>query len=317
MKTKLILHPEAFVYNGKDSETDVKNKLVALVKDISMIFGLGDGFTDKDSFVCPMDIVECSVYKDIKLRDFISTHLEGDQIGIFYSLIGNHSEMPDGKTFEELKQSCEYHKDEQEVTSLVILNHAVEQRPLIPYIQFDNYELVYSYGSWLTLRRQVLGNHPGTPQEFINECSRCFDSLIFSQNCVSTLIDGNHHYLESIPRKIVYYLSCLNDGYAGVLEVYKTQGYNVTLTVFSGKYNLDRQGSGERNPDHKDALTFQFELDGKTIKYYCEPHLKISTADDNYPNRANLKHFNPRIYFNHNDCLETGKIYVGSIGKHQ
>jgi hypothetical protein len=184
------------------------------------------------------------------------------------------------------------------------------------YITFDEYTIVYSRDSLVKLRRQILGNHPGSVDNFLSECRKWFLNLEFHDNCKKSLIT-DYIYLDIIPRKLVYYLSCLNDGYAEIHKEHQhhDQGINNTLKDFSGKYGLEDVGSRQGNPHEKAKLTFDFVVNGMTKQLYCEPHLKISTPD-NGKICNDLRKFNPRIYFYPNYCVDSGIIYVGSMGTH-
>lgn len=323
MIANLYLHTESFKYNGKDSLSDVVDKLKNLIKDLRDIIYQ---YSNENIFKIPTEMFSCPVYKTQTIVEFAAENLDGEQCSILYSMFANTSDDY-SINYEDLRQKCQYCKNEIEVNSIVVLNceNVTTNKSTYnqdAYIQFDNYEIVYNRQSWKTLRRQILGNHPGTPQDFITECRKYFDILYINDNCVKSLSSSN--FLETIPRKIIYYLSCLNDVFFKVKERHTKQDKdaNSILEDFSGEFGLDEPGSLERNPQKKPSLTFLFNIEDETKnnhihKILCEPHLKISKADDNYSSSTiNYRTFHPRIYFNFDHPDFPGKIFIGSIGPH-
>ena len=187
----------------------------------------------------------------------------------------------------------------------------------INYITFDKYQIVYGKESWHTMRRQIMGNHPGTPNEFINECRVHFPNIIFNDNCEVSVAN----YLNLVPRKIVYYLSCMNDRLQAHMATSLTTDENVLLADFCGKYGFDEAGTRQSTPQKKKAYQFKFLKSGcedkpcnyKTIT--CDPHMKIKFCDSNC--KVVIKDFVARIYFHFGDDeIAKGKLLVGSIGPH-
>jgi hypothetical protein len=270
--------------------------------------------SDDNKFISRYDLLNVHVYKDQTLQDFVQDNLNPDQIGLFYSIVGNTSHDID-MSYEQAKTCCKYNPKETCVTSLLVLN---DNQSILPsrYITFDEYTVVYNRDTLRRLRRQILGNHPGTVDDFMRECQRCFPKLVFHDCCKKSLV-YDFYYLDFIPRKLVYYLSCLNDGYAEIFEAHQdqSQGINNTLKYFSGKYNLDDFGSRQGNPQEKEKLEYDFEVNGAKKILYCESHLKINAPDDDkYCDKR--RQFTPRIYFYPNFCIELGVIYIGSMGTH-
>lgn len=321
MRANLYIHKDSFKYNGVDSEKAFAMKFNAFADDIADI--LMSKSTD-DVFYSSFDLVECEVFKDTSFSEAIEKYADNDKKGILYTLFANTSELLDTASLDELQERCYYHSDETEVNSIVFLNYAPEKPDNTRYITFDRYEIVYDKSSWLFLRRQILGNHPGTPSEFIGDCRLFFPNICFHNQCVVNLVDDKFEYLKVIPRKIVYYLSCLNDGFMDILEAHKDKApdANSILEDFSSVYGLEAMGSLQRDMTKKDLLTFRFTETITSEKrdcmrdVLCEPHLKISSPDSNY--RGNIgEMFNPRIYFSFGEKgVENDRILVGSIGKH-
>lgn len=321
MIANLYLHKDAFEYNGTDSQDQVIDKLRAFADDIrDIVFS----HTDENVFCVSSEALTCEVFTGVSLINSISSYLDGDQVAIMFSVLANQSQEY-SHSLEELKSMAQYRFDEKTVTSIVYLNKPRTKKDITHYIQFDDYEIVYDKSSWITLRRQILGNHPGSPDSFIEDCGKYFTNLAIHRHCVDSLQDDYYHYLDVIPRKIVYYLSCLNDGFKTIRDrhIDNAPDANSILSDFSGCYGLDESGSIERDPGKKGLLTFVFnksacvEDDARGIPMLCEPHLKISQPDSPRVGGIDFRTFHPRIYFHFGDeTVEDGKILVGSIGAH-
>lgn len=321
MIANLYLHKDAFEYNGTDSQDQVIDKLRAFADDMrDIVFS----HTDENVFCVSSEVLTCEVFSGVSLINSISSYLDGDQVAIMFSVLANQSEEY-SHSLEELKSMARYRPDEESVKSIVYLNKPKTERDLTHYIQFDDYEIVYDKSSWITLRRQILGNHPGTPDSFIQDCGKYFTNLTFHSHCVDSLQDDYYQYLDVIPRKIVYYLSCLNDGFKTIRNrhIDTAPDANSILSDFSGCYGLDEPGSLERDPVKKATLTYIFTKtecgpgEDCNVPMLCEPHLKISQPDPNREGGIDYKTFHPRIYFHFGDKkVEGGKLLVGSIGAH-
>jgi len=317
MIANLYIHKDAFQYNGTDSEEQVNQKLRALANDMRAVVYENN---DENVFHVSIEALNCEVFSGVSLINAPSFFLDGDLSGIMYSMLANTAEEYRGPV-EELQTMTVFRSDEEEVNTLLYLNRSYSEIDKAHYIQFDNYEIVYNNSSWITLRRQILGNHPGTATEFIRDCRKYFCNLVIHDHCIDTLEDENYQYLNVIPRKIVYYLSCLNDGFCAVKETHATfaPDANSILEDFSGQYGLEMPGSIERDASKKPLLTFSFTSTSDTrvaIDMLCEPHLKISQPDNSNLS-VDYKSFHPRIYFHFGDAaVENGKILVGIIGKH-
>ena len=322
MKANLYLHTESFKYNGTDTSDEVAMKIKLLIEDMRNVIYKAN---NENIFKVPTQIYNCPVFEKKTITELASEYLDGDQQALMYSILGNTSDDY-SLTYEELEQKCLYQENETEINSILVLNRKKDEEKedsaQKPYMQFDKYEIVYNRQSWQTLRRQIIGNHPGTPSDFIHECRKYFDILDIHDNCIISLDKDN--FLAIIPRKIVYYLSCLNDGFYTVMRRHADQeeDANNILADFSGEYGLDEPGSLERNPAKKPTLTFSFNIQDKKKNNHeheilCEPHLKISQPDANYKGPSiNYQNFHPRIYFSFGHPADPKKIFIGSIGPH-
>ena len=323
MEVNLYLHPDTFKYNSVDTLEQVEDKLSSLVKDMVVII---TEYSRDNHFKVPQSLWSTKIYDTMTICELAEKCLDNDNKGVFYSMLEDTSDEYDILSLDDLKSKCKYNPYEKEINSVLVFNYTdincSDNKSVVNnYITFDEYQIVYNKKTWTHLRRQILGNHPGTPEEFISECKKYFPNIVFSCDCTSYFEDDEYKYLEIIPRKIIYYLSCLNDCFSNTLDYYKGKSVNANtiLENFSGDYGLDTPGSIERNTLKKDALTFVFYDSNKNKRsVFCEHHLKISQKDTNRQGaNINYNTFHPRIYFNYEYDNENGFIiWCGSIGKH-
>lgn len=329
MKANLYLHPEKFRYNGVDTWEEFSDKLNCLANDMCAVI---NDYSGDNQFKVYPSLFLTPVYEERTIYEVIPQCLEPDEMNIMYSMLSNTSEEEDEISIGDLKSKCFYTSEEKEVNSVVVLNnptHVVEDHQTVvdDYITFDYYSVVYNKDTWYTLRRQILGNHPGTSREFVEGCRICFPDIVFHDNCIDTLKCPEYDFLIICPRRIVYYLSCLNDKFSEFADKYIAgkMDPNNLLENFSGTYAFDEAGSMQQNYTKKELLTFDFTVtDGvrREIplkdKVLCEPHFKIAKPDSNYRGSSVKKDFHPRIYFNfeRKKRIENGKYLVGQMGKH-
>lgn len=316
MIANLYLHSEAFRYNGTDTEEMVAGKIKSLLNDIVDIVYDSSG---ENVFKTSNDLINnCKVYEKEGMMDFLQKHLNVDEITLFYTMLCNISDDYN-LSYEELEKLCEYKKEEKEVNSILVINRPKDEDPdkkIKPYMEFDKYMVVYSKDSWITLRRQILGNHPNKPEDYIREAKKYFPKIVFHDNCIESLKQDN--YLETIPRKLTLYLACLNDKFYIIRKKYKPESdRNDILSGFSGECRFDEPASLEGNIKKKMDMIFYFKDEkNKEFKVCCEPHLKISQEDKNYTRHINYDKFHPRIYFAFDVKENEDIIFVGSIGPH-
>lgn len=310
MRANLLLHPDSLKQNPKDSEEMYMEKFSKFTNDIRDILASGLD----DHFLISSTLFDTPLMGDKNIFE-LSNSLGNDEKVIMYSILTNEASIEDCTVLDYMDQ-CKYCKDEETCSTIAILNAELSATVDTEYIQFENYEIVYGYSSWQTFRRQILGNHPGAPTDFISSAKILFPNLFFHSHCENSVTG----YLGCIPRRIVYYLSCMNDK----LNSYKascgtTQAKDI-LEGFSTKYGLDKLGSMEMRPKHKPRFTYSFiDKNGNTRSVCCEPHLKIIQYDTNHV--PSLKEqcckFNARIYFHFGfPDIQDGKILIGSIGPH-
>ena len=317
MQVNLYLHKDTFCYNGTDSREDLVNKLNLLTNDLAKIKSTkGSNIVN---ILVSSDLSITDIYQKENIFNLLKEVSPEAKI-LFYSIIGNTSEYCDS-TIEEIKKKCIYKKDEEECNSLVYLNvpeetNEAENYSKKPYIQFDNYEIIYNFQTWQTLERQILGNHPGDSNHFLTECKRLFNNMYFHQNCEITLSE----VVDKIPRAIVCHLACMNDNMQKFLKNSGTKQANDLLMEFAGEFHLC-EGSLNRSGRYKSILTFEFPTTkdpNQKAKKYCDPHFKLDKCDSNCESFGTKEELiYGRIYFNFGDPeVANGKLLVGWIGKH-
>lgn len=336
MDAVIVLHPDGLKYNGQDSYEDVVKRVRAFVTDLARIVRPQNQISPfgKDSIRFSQGVFTVRVFNDKTLFDIASDEFKGAEADLFYSFFDEQSyteEIP----FDALQELAKYSKEEKICTAIAVLNsvpqsfssekerRAKENEKKRNYITFEKYEIVYDRRSWLFFRRQILGNHPGNEREFVSQCRCLFDRLQFSEECESS-VSG---YLDKIPRRLVYYLSCMNDSLKNLFcsEYAKTDGkmnLNTFLADFSGEYAFDESGSMEMDTPNKENYTFKF-VDTSTANTYtnicCDAHMKIQHYDSNCTLQEAIRgeKCHGRIYFHFGDTGNaTDRIKIGSIGKH-
>lgn len=316
MIANLYLHADALKYNGRDSEVEFRQKFTDLLTDLRTI---RNEFGEENTIKVSTSLLEGSValFETKNIYD-IASDLEYEEKNFIYSLMGNGA-AEFNSTLEQLIAQCKYVDGETECNTVVYLDRPLPSAPEYPmkYMTFDLYEIVYGKDSWRTVRRQIMGNHPGTPQEFMGNCGLYFPNLHFHANCTSS-ISG---YLDLIPRKIVYYLSCMNDFLPSHVQAAKTIDENALLSDFCGKYGFDEPGTRQASTKKKVNYQFSFlkkdceDTPGNYKTITCDPHMKMSSCDNNCKKPQN--NFVGRIYFHFGDAeVAPGKILIGSIGPH-
>lgn len=316
MKANLYLHADTLKYNGTDTEQEFKSKFVSLLSDLNEI---RNQYGDENTIKVSTSLSDGSVplYGKKTIYD-IAEELDYEEKNFLFSLMYNTSDTFD-MSLAAIESLCVYSETEVECNTVVYLNKPLSGKVKYPitYITFDRYQIIYGRESWHTMRRQIMGNHPGTPKDFMKECKVHFPNIVFHENC-ETSIAG---YLELVPRKIVYYLSCMNDRLLEHMTSTSTSDENALLSDFCGKYGFDEAGTRQGTPKKKSSYQYSFLKAGcadmpqnyKVVT--CDPHMKMSRCDSNC--KKPPKDFVGRIYFHFGDSdVAVGKLLVGSIGPH-
>lgn len=301
MKVNLYLHEDDFIYNGVDEEEDLKRRFVHLMNDLSKIYQ-----TNVTLYFSKL-LSSIFVYAEEDLFQFAERALCEEEKGFFYALWDEETH-PFSMDKEELESMTHYMSDEKECNARVVLNQVeTQERDRTNYITFDVYKVIYNSQSWNTLQRQILGNHPGDAASFVVRCHEYFDKLKFGVKCRENMEGA----VLVCPRKIVYYLSCINDCFLEFMEGHPNKkSTNDVLADFAGQYGMDRAGSLQRKSKHKDKYTFDFLEESK--KCVCDAHFKIQHADC-----GSCEKEIARIYIYYGNAESPEKVvWIGSMGEY-
>ncbi len=310
MRANLYIHPDAIKCEATDVEQEYLAKFKQLVDDLIEI-KTDDYYSDDNIIYLSEDLYTTSLLNGKNIFE-IASILGREENNFLYSVIGNTSPQSN-LSLKEIRELCKYRKEETECNSTIYLSNPFGSTSNNKYICFDEYAIVCGKDTWHTFRRQIIGNHPGNPQDFIEECKIHFPKIIFHVNCLESL----KGYLDVIPRKIVYYLSCMNDKLLEYKDKSGIKDINTLLERFCTEYGFDEPGSLQRTAYKKELYSYSFLKCGcedKPCNYKivtCDPHMKISSCDDQSKNIV------ARIYFHFGDDeIAKGKVLVGSIGPH-
>lgn len=298
MKVNLYLHDNDFVYNGTDKEEDLKDRFCHLMKDLSDIHQ-----SDVTLYFSEL-MASVHVFGEEDLFQFAERMLPEEEKGFFYALWDEDAQYYSLDKIE-LEKLTHYTPDEKECNACVVLNEVeVQEYDCTHYITFDVYKVIYNRHSWNTLQRQILGNHPGDADLFVIGCRKCFENLEFGVECRKNM----ERSVSTCSRKIVYYLSCVNDCFLDFLNTHPNKSSaNEVLADFAGRYGMDKAGSLQRNTQDKGKYTFEFS---GNKKYVCDAHFKIQHSDAGGKEKEIARIY---IYYGNAGKPEK-KIWVGSMG---
>lgn len=308
MKARLYLHPDCLKYDSKESDVaSYIDKFSTLIKDFAEVIEL---YKDDTEYIYSDQLYETKIFEESDICTFVEKYLEPDNQKIFYLFLSRFAQSLSFSP-EDIKVKSVYDKDEDACHALIVLNQPSTDDSKYKYIQFEKYELIYNKHSVLTVKRQILGNHPGLADEFMKQAEIYFPDIIFSSHCSEVI----GFYLKIIPRKIVYYLSCINDKLVDFFTNHPNKNsINEVCADFAGQYGMDRAGSLQSTPAKSAKYTFEFRIGEDLIWKCCGPHFKITHIDDNCQDSTVQKNevFHARIYF----CIDENQVYIGSIGPH-
>ncbi|MDE5629600.1 MAG: hypothetical protein K2I69_08585 [Muribaculaceae bacterium] len=307
MKASLYLHPDCIRYDSIESAAVFVNKFSNLIKDIAEL--INDDYGDM-VFVYSENLYNTYIFENQDIYTFAFEHLDPDSRAFLFLVLSQQGQSLSFSP-KDIELKSVFTRDEDSCHALIVLNKPDNNNSNVEYIQFEKYELIYNKHSWLTLRRQILGNHPGSPADFMKKANRYFPNIVFSPHCEDVI----EFYLSVVPRKIVYYLSCMNDRLIGFWNSHPNKNsVDCVCEDFAGQFGMDRAGSPQGTPSKKELYTFEFSKGTDTVHICCGPHFKITHIDNNCRESTVQKSekFHARIYFK----IQDNKIYVGSIGPH-
>lgn len=347
MLAHLYIHPDKIRYNTLISEEEYAANLNSWAKDMSYII-MHHGKENK--FEVHSDIFFTSILGCSNIFEYLATH-NRIAMGAIMQIIGKQGENSKF-TCAEVEEKSKYREDEQECHALVVLNEPGyadnpnfqekvlnalcenperDEKEIIQelkeewekvhaeydsrreYIEFDQYAIVYSRNSWKHLRMQILGNHPGTPEEFLKNCQEYFTNIEFGSSCVDEIEDC----LEKMPRQIVKYLYCVNEEFDKFFVANQDKGDLIRiLEGFCGRYRFDTVSSPQGG--HTDPEDYT-KKDRTGVERSCGYHFKINQTDPNCKgDDGNHEKKHCRIHFNYQAKAipPQSKMFVGLILRH-
>lgn len=292
MKADLYICEDTFVYNGSDSVADVKKKLSDFLIMLDKVRQYKEEnflYLVKDNFGKTIVFDDKKIINDIISDYESSVSAYGKDVltlfmGIFKHCKNSQATLDDMKDYLELD-------DESCCSAILVLN---------PLDGYENHVQVLStVRGWLKFRRYYLAKYPGNEDFFLSESKKYFPNLRINDGTKGTLGDvlASHH------KRIVGYLSVLNDCLIAEFKAYHASDFVSFLGKFAGDHQLD-DASFQGTKDEKFIFLFP---DG--TEAYCEPHLKM------YKDDSGNKGQHCRIYFK--KPLENEPVvYVGCICRH-
>ena len=293
------------------------NRLLKLIKDIKCLRAFVKDSSINLGFYASKRLLTRPILGDQDIFTFINNNIHNpEDVAYFYLEFEKESSVADHSN-DVIEKFCKNNTLENVCKTFWNPMKRTSTRVINNYIDFDNYEIIGDGEiDGLFLMRQVLGNYPETSDVFITRCRKLFENIIFHDNCIASLNDGEE-YLKIVPRKIVYCLSCLNDLFVTYADQRKGKSKNTILKNFAGDCGLDNTGSLDVS-SKKEKLLFAFPKEGEKDprSVYCNPHLKMIGPDNNYRGEGK-DGLQSRIYFNYDDGnFDHNIILVGSMGVH-
>ena len=291
MIASLYIGSKTFIYNGTDTDHDVLKKLFELNVLIRKLKDSPDNvfYVNKNDLAITQLLQDGSTIIDILSWKRI---INKDILTIFLLLFGTCKQAD--LNFNELLEYLSL-EDEDNCTALVVFNW-IEGLP-------KNYQVLSNYKGWLQFRRYYLGKFPKTPDYFITESGKYFESLAINPDNTR----GLKKFIKTHSRKLVNSLAALNDHLIGDLR-FSRKAYPEFLNDFAIEHDIDG-ASLDGKKDNKFNFVFYKGTTGE-FTAYCESHLKIFKDDEGRLNHC-------RIYFQKPDTNEDNPIiYVGYIGRH-
>lgn len=316
MTAHLYLHTNFLRHNGSDTEEKVVAKLRKLASDFVAIRRIDP---DNNIIHTGLKIYDIAMYPGKNIVTLCTEYLDKEEKDLMLSVLYNTSDECD-LMLKDLVRLSKYYPEEEECHAPIVMNHGKLDKDFKHYISFEHYNIIYGLKSWFHLRQQILGNHPGDESHFRENCCIYFPNLYFDDHSWI----GIKPYIERIPRKIVYHLSCMNDHLKPFYDQAEDKSGNSVLEAFSEMFGFDKAGSLQRDMKDKPKLTKRFICrNDEGVEYEkdlcCECHFKIDCFDDNYKTVKgdDEENFQARIYFHFGDSdIAFGRIIVYQIGPH-
>lgn len=292
MIAHLYICNRSFRWNGTDQLSDFQMKMAEFQRMMERINSYAEEnllFLFVDSFL------KTQVLKDVVMSEL----LEYDKA---VKLIGKEALVILLAIMKRCKSTNATVRDLKSYLSLEDENlcHAIIVFSPLKWLS-DHMQVISTEQGWYDFRRHYLGKYPKNTVFFLAESKKYYPGLNLHPNNVSTIRDVIHSH----PMQIVSYLAALNDHFAADF-LGSGKDLKTYLPLFALEHKMEDaslEGSKE------DKFYFDFQDGDKTVKAYCEAHLKMYHDDRGNDNQ------HCRIYFKKPVAGES-YIYVGYIGKH-
>lgn len=295
MIAHLYISHYSFQHNGKDSNDEVKKKLFNFKELLEKIQNYQDEnilYLIDDQFLNTVILQKGTTVQDLLSYDIAVSLLSKDIYTLFLSLFKKCKKYD--MLFEQVLDLLSKN-DKDNCHGMIVLNKTDKIA--------NSYQVLSTIDGWYRFRRYFLAEFPGDEMFFLDESKKYFPSVRIHESTQKDLKD----VLKSHPKRIVEYLSILNDHLIDDISRHSSN-LDTFLPWFKSKYNLD----GASMEGEKDRKRFDFKfLNEKDEEFiaYCEPHLKMYKNDRGDDNQQ------CRIYFKKPSVCEK-VVYVAYIGKH-
>jgi hypothetical protein len=297
----------SFHNNANFNKEEIEEKIKRLSEDITLIHKYKD--TNK-FYVNYSEVYPQVVYSTYTVEDFICRgpemrrqgFIERDVLNALNNIMQTAEET--AITFQEVQGELLSWIDKDNCHGLIAF-HKISN--------FDNdLQIIYGKDEWYRFRRHFLSLYPCNENFFIDECAKYFPNLYFHDRNKTVV----SHLLKDSTRKLVHYLSELNDKFSEA----KTTPYDRKLSLirFNSMCSFDQDASDEGNSgskkkskvQKKDTFEFTNKYNNKK-KVCCDLHLKILKND-----KGTISN-DRRIYINEGvKDIGFDKILVGHMGRH-
>ena len=297
MNLNMYIYSGSFAYNGKDSDSEV---LQRLSKFTELTTAVGANFHEDNRFFANyIELDETILFSD---NTTFSELLYGNAPNKSFELQQAFYLILTCGYFESTDRSC------SEIDNLISKNEEFNCNAKVVLSKENEYKkghcVIATYNDWLFFRSYLLGLYPGKHVNFFRECERYFKNLVIS-------VDYQAHsqqVLTTHSAQICHILYCMNIYMLDEIESYKGSRIDFPK-IFASNHGIE-DGSFEGNGDTKHKyLTMHFH-DGKKV---CEAHFKYNSINGK------------KIFHDVRDCCRIyfavpnkgdNKIYVGAILNH-
>lgn len=304
MIAHLYLFNESFIY---PSSAPSQQKIEEALKNFILDYNYIKEYNEENIAYFDESIFSVIIFPNTTIEDFLcypnkTRNWDRDVIRDFQIIWDKHDSFTSTKAINDLGLH-----DENECFGLLGLH---------PVYTFQNQNIdpvfiIHNKYSWLNFRRYFLSLYPVNGNFFIDECAKYFPELFFHEQNKESV----KKLIAEYPKKIIYYLSCLNDK---LVECLTEDKHNIAevLKHFSSLCKFDSDATLQGS--NKENLFFKFQdKNGNLVNVCCEPHLKFHINDNGEELSRGKEENHKRIYFHFGvPDIQDGKILIGYIGNH-